>query len=122
MSLTPTGKLRPYTVLVRSGPKRGRHQIEADSWPLAFAVALEQFPETPMTVLQYFYLVEDYETKARRVVGELDIATNGFTSFRQIGSALPALSWLEARSLFGIPLTVIQADLLNKQRQILGDL
>lgn len=117
MPSSSQGLLRPYNIRVGQGPLLRTIPHEAQDWAHAFAWSLEQFSGEPVFIPQYYYLVEDCATKHRRVISELDKSSQD--PFTQIGSALQARSWLEARSLFGLPLSVVQADLLNKQLKIL---
>ena len=111
---------RIYPIRVGQGSVTRTVEHAAQNWEHAFAWSLEQFSGEPVFIPQYYYLVEELLTGKQRVISELDSSQH--FPFRQIGSALLARSWLEARSLFGLPLSIIQADLLNKQLKLLGEI
>lgn len=100
---------RPYAVTT---PNAGDFVLFAPNWRLAWAKYLEVHGrEHRHIVLKYYWQVE---VNGKKMTVDED-KFYALDTFANLKGPVQARSWIEAHSLLGNPLSIIQADLMAKQ-------
>ena len=99
---------RLYTITT---PDKGDFLFCAPNWRLAWAMYLESGREGRHTVLKYYWQVE---VAGRKMTVDED-KFYSLDTFTNLKGPVQARSWIEAHSLLENPLSIVQADLLEKQ-------